>query len=143
MKEHDRLEITATVDNLDALLDWMDELLTQCDIKGSSKVQLDIAAEEIYINICNYAYGEGVGKAFVTFDVICDPLKVIITFEDMGKPYDPLLHQDPDIDLPLKERKIGGLGIFMTKKYMDEVSYEYKDGKNVLKLIKICNENEC
>jgi anti-sigma regulatory factor (Ser/Thr protein kinase) len=143
MKVHDRLEITATVDNLDTLLDWMDELLMQCNFKGSSKVQLDISVEEIYINICNYAYDEGGGKAFVEFDAACDPLKVIITFEDMGKPYDPLLHEDPDIELPLKDRKIGGLGIFMTKKYMDDVSYEYIDGKNVLKLVKFCNQNEC
>ena len=59
-----------------------------------------------------------------------------LTFIDNGKPYDPLKKADPDITLPANERPIGGLGIFMVKKTMDDVNYEYADGKNILRLKK-------
>ncbi|MBR3437853.1 MAG: ATP-binding protein, partial [Lachnospiraceae bacterium] len=65
-----------------------------------------------------------------------DPITVIITFMDNGMPYDPTAKADPDTSLPAEEREIGGLGIFMTKRSMDEISYEYKDGKNILTLKK-------
>ena len=65
-----------------------------------------------------------------------DSVTVTITFIDRGVPYDPLAKEDPDVTLSAQERKIGGLGIFMTKKAMDDVSYEYKDGQNILTLIK-------
>ena len=136
MTFHDILELDATVDNLDILLDWMDEHLCRCSFDGSPKVQLDIAAEEIYINIASYAYGKGVGKVCVILDITDDPLRVSITFEDYGSPYDPLKHEEPDIQLSMKERKVGGLGIFMVKKSMDEVRYEYLDGCNVLTIKK-------
>lgn len=61
---------------------------------------------------------------------------VTITFIDRGVPYDPLTKEDPDVTLSAKEREIGGLGIFMTKKTMDDVSYEYKEGQNILRLKK-------
>ena len=143
MTEHDSIKLTATVDNLDKLLDWLDDLLFQCGFDGSSKVQLDIAVEEIYINISNYAYDTGEGDALVSFDAVTEPLQVTITFEDHGKHYDPLAHKDPDVDLPISKRTIGGLGIYMTKQYVDEASYEYKDGKNILKLVKKYTKDNC
>ena len=60
----------------------------------------------------------------------------MLTFLDRGRPYDPLAKADPDITLPTEERQVGGLGIFMVKKMMDELTYEYKDGRNILKLRK-------
>ncbi len=65
-----------------------------------------------------------------------DPVTVTITFIDHGVPYDPLAKQDPDLTLSADDRQIGGLGIFMTKKIMDDVAYEYKDGQNILTLKK-------
>lgn len=64
------------------------------------------------------------------------PISVIITFIDRGIPYDPLKKDDPDITLSAEEREIGGLGIFMVKKTMDEITYEYKDGQNILRIRK-------
>ena len=64
------------------------------------------------------------------------PVSVTITFVDHGVPYDPLAREDPDVTLSADEREIGGLGIFMTKQIMDDVAYEYKDGKNILTLKK-------
>ena len=59
-----------------------------------------------------------------------------LVFADSGIPYDPLKKEDPDVTLPARERQIGGLGIFMTKRIMDETEYEYRDGKNILTLRK-------
>ena len=65
-----------------------------------------------------------------------EPLTVVITFIDDGVPYDPLAKDDPDTSLSAEERQIGGLGIYMVKKTMDDISYEYKDGRNILKIRK-------
>ena len=95
-----------------------------------------MAAEEIFVNISNYAYAPEIGKVTVRVEVFKDPISVSITFMDNGKSFDPTKKEDPNVALSAKEREIGGLGIFMTKKMMDDVSYEYIDGKNILKLKK-------
>lgn len=61
---------------------------------------------------------------------------ISITFSDSGKPYNPLEKPDPDVTLSAEERSIGGLGIFMVKKSMDDMRYEYKDGQNILTITK-------
>ena len=101
-----------------------------------AQTQIEIAVEEIFINIASYAYAPDKGMATVRVEVSGDPVAVTITFVDHGVPYDPLAKEDPDVTLSAEERGIGGLGIFMTKKLMDDVAYEYKDGKNTLTLKK-------
>ena len=61
---------------------------------------------------------------------------VAITLRDWGTPYDPLAKADPNVSLPADDRQIGGLGIFMVKKSMDEINYEYKNGQNILTIKK-------
>ena len=68
--------------------------------------------------------------------MVREPLSVVITFIDQGVPFDPLKNEDPDTGLPAEERDLGGLGIFMVKKSMDEISYAYRDGKNILSIKK-------
>ena len=99
-------------------------------------MQIDVAVEELFVNISNYAYNPSVGSATVCVDVVEEPLSVVITFIDHGKQYDPLAKEDPDITLSAEERQIGGLGIYMVKKSMDNISYEYKEGQNILKIQK-------
>lgn len=101
---------------------------TGCSMKQS--MQINIAVEEIFANIANYAYGEKKGQMRLGIDTAegC----VEIRFVDWGVPFDPTARPDPDIMLPAEERGIGGLGIFMAKKYMDEVVYQRLDGKNIL-----------
>ena len=99
-------------------------------------MQIDVAVEEIFVNIANYAYNPDIGSAGITVETQEDPLSVVITFTDGGVPYDPLKKPDPDVTLPAEERQIGGLGIYMVKKSMDDISYDYKDGKNILTLKK-------
>ena len=99
-------------------------------------MQINLAVEEIFVNIASYAYRPETGKATVRFEVSEEPVTVTITFLDHGVPYDPLARQDPDVTLPAEERDIGGLGIFLTKQIMDDVSYEYCRGQNILRIKK-------
>lgn len=130
------LTIEALAENLNIVTEFVDQRLEQIECPMKAQMQIDVALEEIFINIANYAYQPGKGPATVRVDVTDDPLTVTITFVDHGIPYDPLAKEDPDVTLPADQRQIGGLGIFMTKKLMDDVVYEYKDGSNILRLIK-------
>ena len=136
MKE---LTIAATVENIDAVTDFVNEQLEAFDCPMKAQMQIDIAIDELFGNIAHYAYNPDIGEATVKVEVIEDPMSVVITFIDNGVPYDPLKKADPDTSLSAEEREIGGLGIFMVKKTMDEVSYEYKDGQNILKIKKNLN----
>ena len=99
-------------------------------------MQIDVAVEEIFVNIAHYAYKPDVGKAVVSASMDSDHAIISVSFEDTGTPFNPLAKEDPDVTLSAAERKIGGLGIFMVKKSMDNVHYERKDGKNILTLVK-------
>ena len=100
------------------------------------QIQINIAVEEIFVNIAHYAYNPEVGPATIRVEILEDPLAVSLTFIDQGTPYDPLAKEDPDVTLAADERTIGGLGIFMVKKSMDDVKYEYKEGSNILTIVK-------
>ena len=132
----DELEIEASTDNLQSVIDFVDSRLETVDCPAKSRMQMELAVEEIFVNIANYAYAPEKGKATVRVEVSGDPVTVAITFTDRGIPYDPLKKEDPDVTLSAEERGIGGLGIFMTKKIMDDVCYEYRDGQNILTLKK-------
>ena len=133
MKE---LVIDALTDNLPQVLAFVDEQLEAADCPMKIQMQIDIAVEEIFVNIAHYAYTPEVGTATVRIEVMGEPPAVDITFIDKGIPYDPLAKADPDVTLSAEERQIGGLGIFMVKKTMDDVKYEYCDGHNILTLKK-------
>ena len=130
------LEIEAVTENLPEVQSFVDRQLEKVDCPPKAQMQIDIAVEEIFVNIANYAYNPNKGKATVRVEVSEEPIAVSITFIDMGIPYDPLAKEDPDVTLSAVDRQIGGLGIFMTKKTMDDVIYEYKDGQNILTLKK-------
>ena len=132
-----KLAIKADVNNLDEVLSFVDGYLDELSCSTKAKIQLDIAVEELFVNIAHYAYAPGTGDATVTIDHTTDPLAVTITFEDTGRQFDPLAKDDPDTTLSAEERDIGGLGIYMVKKSMDDVRYEYTDGKNILSIYKI------
>ena len=129
MKE---LVIEAANENLPKVMVFIDEQLEAAGCPMRTQMQIDVAVEELFVNISNYAYDTSEGKVTVQVSVLEEPLRVEITFIDNGKQYDPLSKPDPDITLHATKRNIGGLGIFMVKKNMDYVCYEYKDGKNIL-----------
>ncbi len=131
-----QLDIEARVENLDAVIAFVDEQIEIFDCSPKVQMQIDVAVEEIFVNIANYAYNPEVGPATIRVELNKDIPAVEISFIDHGVKYDPLAKEDPDITLSAKERAIGGLGIFMVKKTMDDITYEYKDGQNILKIKK-------
>ena len=133
MKE---MQIDAVVENIPKVTAFVDEQLEALDCPMKIQMQIDIAIDELFSNIAHYAYNPDVGPATVRVEVEKEPLSVIITFIDKGIPYDPLAKEDPDTTLSVEERGIGGLGIYMVKKTMDDISYEYKDGQNILRVKK-------
>jgi len=133
MKE---LTIAATVENIGTVTAFVDEQLESLDCPMKAQMQIDIAIDELFGNIAHYAYTPEVGNATVRVEVEKEPMAVVITFLDQGVPYDPLTAEDPDTTLSADERKIGGLGIFMVKKSMDEIDYKYQDGQNILTIKK-------
>jgi len=133
MKE---LNISATVENIPVVTAFVDEQLEALNCPLKAQMQIDIAIDELFGNIAQYAYNPDIGSATVRVEVSEDPLVVIITFIDGGIPYDPLKADDPDITLSAEDRPLGGLGIYMVKKSMDAIIYEHRDGKNILSIKK-------
>ena len=115
--KNNEIDIEAIEENLGTVMAFIDENLENVGCSMKSQMQIDIAAEEIFVNICKYAYHPDKGRAVVRVAVTDEPVQVKITFIDHGKPYDPLLKDDPDVSLSAEEREIGGLGIFMVKQY--------------------------
>jgi anti-sigma regulatory factor (Ser/Thr protein kinase) len=122
----------AITENLHSVLGFIDGQLELIGCPMKPQMQIDIAAEEIFVNIAHYAYTSGTGEATIRVELCRDPSGVEITFIDRGVPYDPLAKPDPDVTLSADSRKVGGLGIFMVKKSMDQMDYEYRDGQNIL-----------
>ncbi len=129
-----KLTIDAKVDNLQEVLGFIDAELERVDCPMKAQMQIDIAVEEIFVNIAKYAYVPGEGKAVI--GILAEPGRAEVSFADSGLPYNPLNRDDPDVTLAAEDREIGGLGIFMVKKTMDTMRYEYSDGQNLLTLIK-------
>ena len=134
--DRNELELEAVRENLDEVAAFLEERLDATDCTPKARMQINLAVEEIFVNIASYAYNPDTGKATVRVEVSDEPVSVSITFVDHGVPYDPLAKEDPDVSLSAEERGIGGLGIFLTKQIMDDVSYEYAHGQNILRIRK-------
>ena len=136
MFDPDDLIVEAADEKLEEVQAFVDEHLDKALCPLRTKMQLDVAVEELFINIAHYAYAPNKGMAKVRVVLGQNPSSITITFFDRGKPYDPLAREDPDVTLSAEERKIGGLGIYMVKQSMDDMKYEYTEGQNVLTIIK-------
>ena len=124
------------MDRLNEVLAFVDGELEAMGCSMKAQMQIDVAVEELFVNIASYAYAPETGEATIRIAAEQDPPAVEITFIDGGIPYDPLAKPDPDVTLAAEDRQIGGLGIFMVKKTMDDMKYEYRDGKNILTIRK-------
>ena len=133
------MELTIQADDkeLERVLDFIYQQLPS-DCETDLLYKIDLAAEEIFVNIAHYAYKDKLpeegGKVWLNCSMENDTLTMI--FKDTGIPFNPLAKADPDITLSAEERKIGGLGIFLTKKYMDSIDYKYETGANILTMKK-------
>ena len=123
-------------ESLQQLKSFVDAELTEAGYPVETRRQMDIAVDEVFGNIARYAYEGTTGSAVLRIETQRTPQAGVLTFLDSGIPFDPLQTEAPDTTLKARERKIGGLGIFVVKKLMDEAHYEYADGMNVLRLKK-------
>ena len=130
------LTVPAGCDQLDTVQSFVDEALDQLPCTFETRLQIQIAVEELFVNIASYAYAPGSGEAVIGCQVEQEPPSITIQFRDWGKPFDPLAKEDADITLSAEERKIGGLGIYMVKNSMDDVNYVYENGQNILTIRK-------
>ena len=130
------ITVTATLDNLNAVLSFVDGQMEQAGCSPKLMTQVDLAVEEIFVNIARYAYHPEAGDARIRCETEGDPFRIIVGFADWGRPFNPLDQQDPDVTLDAERRQVGGLGILMAKKLMDDIQYEYRDGQNILTLRK-------
>ena len=133
MKE---LTVEAIVEQIETVTEFVNAELEKLDCPMKARIQLDIAIDEIVSNIAYYAYGEKMGTVTVRIEALQEENGVQLMFLDSGVPYDPLTRQDPDISAGIEEREEGGLGIFLVRKTMDDMKYEYKDGQNCLTIRK-------
>ncbi len=131
VKETELFRGPADIESISRVMEAVREYLTAGGIPKEDKIKLLVAADELYANICSYS---GAREAAVRCVLAEDGAGLI--FEDDGIPYNPLERPEPDVTLGAEERKIGGLGIYMVRKTMDEVKYEHVDGKNRLMIIK-------
>ncbi len=135
------IRVPADIRNMESVLNSIECFLNQIDASDQVCFCVRISAEEIFTNIASYAYVNSeldseqqmIGVS-LSYDM--EQQEVMIRFEDRGIPYDPLSKQDPDFDIPFEDRPVGGLGIFMVKRYMDQIDYQYENGCNVLILRK-------
>ena len=130
------ITLDAKVDKLDEVLAFVDEALEEAECPMKAQMQIDVAVEEIFVNVASYAYQGEDGTVTVEVDILEDPVRVAITFIDEGMPYNPLEKEDPDVTLSAEEREIGGLGIFIVKKTMDNVVYDRREEKNIFTIEK-------
>ena len=130
------INVKASLENLQEVIAFVDGFVEELGASMKAQMQIDVAVEEIFVNIANYAYAPDTGDAVISVETDTEKKQVLITFKDSGVPYNPLEKEDPDVTLSADERGIGGLGIFMVKKSMDDMRYERKDGCNVLTIVK-------
>ena len=133
MKE---LTIDAKIENVDKVIEFINQELDSFACTSKIKTEIDVAVDEIFANISNYAYNPNVGDTTIQIEKVNDSSAVVITFIDKGVPFDPLIKKDPNVTLSAEERQIGGLGIYIVKKTMDKVDYEYKNNQNILRITK-------
>ena len=127
------ITVRASPDQIDEVTAFVNEILSRAGCPEEIQAEIDVAVDELFGNIARYAYGPETGTATVRVETENIPRSLILTFMDCGVPFDPLAEQCPDTHLlPARDRPIGGLGLFLVRRIMDEIAYRYEDGRNIL-----------
>ncbi len=128
------IRLEANMESLGEFMEAARDFAGGCGLDDAALMQIELALEEAVVNIIKYAYPDVAGEIEMSFSSDSGCMEIVV--KDSGVPFDATSKEDPDLDAPLEERGIGGLGIFFVKKFMDEVLYERQDGMNVLRLRK-------
>lgn len=128
--KEETLSLPAKIENFGSFNSWIESTAEKLNIGKADLSRLQLVSEEVFVNIANYAYPDKKGDVDISFKK--DGNEIVLRFVDSGVQYNPLEKANPDINARLRDRKNGGLGIFMVKKSVDFVGYEYKDNQNIL-----------
>jgi anti-sigma regulatory factor (Ser/Thr protein kinase) len=131
-----KIVLPAKIENLDTMLDFIQDSIKNIGFNKQTKYRLQLASEEALVNVINYAYPDGDGDVEIVCDIDVEHQNFIMKIIDSGIPFNPLEKEDPDLDIPIEDRQIGGLGIYMIREIMDDVGYTREDDKNILILRK-------
>lgn len=131
-----QIRVKSNTDNLDFVLSNVFEVLEDYEPSMKFKLKLELIIEELFLNICNYAY-EDEGDILILCFVEDNPLRAIIIFIDNGIPFNPSEKEDSDLSLNADEREIGGLGLTIVRKNVDDLEYKYENNQNILTVTKI------
>lgn len=134
VKKMEEKVFPAQTSELDNAMSFITEGMEAAGASMKTVMQVSVAFEEMFVNVAHYAYPDKDGDVTIGFGA--EDNEITIQLTDSGIPFNPLEKAEPDTTLSAEERQIGGLGIFMVKKTMDDVSYEYKDGKNIFTMRK-------
>jgi anti-sigma regulatory factor (Ser/Thr protein kinase) len=126
----------AKTESLSDVLGFVEETLESFECPMKIQTAISVAIEEVFVNVAHYAYPNGEGDMSLHIGFDNQSRDITFRMTDKGVPFDPLKKPDPDITLSAEDREIGGLGIFITKKTMDSLTYAYENGENILTMTK-------
>lgn len=129
----DKTTCVAAVENLALVTEFVEGCADRFALEAKKKLRLLVAVEEVFVNICSYAYPDGEGEA--TFLLGAEGDALVLEIADSGAPFDVLSLPDPDTTLDVMDREVGGLGVYFIRKLTDEVSYRRESGRNILRLV--------
>ena len=131
-----QIELESKLESLDTLNDFVHQIIQNSPCTEQQQIQIDLVVEELFVNIVNYAYPESMDKVQVECKLSGDAGQVIIQFKDQGIEFNPLAKKEIDVHDRFERRPVGGLGIYLAKKYTNSIEYERTDGSNVLTIMK-------
>jgi len=134
MKDRFELEIEGKLENLSRIGEFVGNSMSDFGLEDRKIFEVQLAVDEACSNIINYGYTETEDVGVITIICSTKENEVKIVISDAGKPFDPTSVPPPDLDTNLEDRTVGGLGIHFIKTLVDELRYEYRDGKNLLTL---------
>ena len=131
-----QIELESKLESLDTLNDFVHQIIQNSPCTEQQQIQIDLVVEELFVNIVNYAYPESIGMVQVECKLSGDSGQLIIQFKDQGIEFNPLAKKEIDVHDRFERRPVGGLGIYLAKKYTNSIEYERTDGSNVLTIMK-------
>lgn len=137
-QKYKNLVIRNEIGELNRLVSFLEGLEEEWNLPPALVPSLNLALEEALSNVIFYAYEKGTENQ-ISIEFSLNGKEMTVVISDEGKPYDPTQKEDPDINLPVEDRPIGGLGIFLIRQIMDEVKYSREDRQNRLTLVKRWN----
>lgn len=136
-----QIRLPAKRENLEKFSEHILQCAEKQGIDRKRLMQINLSLEEVLVNICDYSYRDNEGD----IEVICgldNDNRFVIEITDSGIPFDIDSFDEPDLNADIFERKVGGLGIYLIKKMMDDIQYRFEDNKNILKLIVYINSKD-